>query len=427
MTTFSGFKENSHRIYLDHNATTPLHPQVIAEMPTLLQDWGNPSSVHTSSRGPKFILRETRRLFAEIFNCSPLEIIFNSGASEGNNTVLKSVWETVCQENNQENNQVKNEFIISAVEHPSVKKTAEYLQSLGAVVHLIPVNRDGDLDLDFIRSHLNSKTALVSCMFANNETGTLFPIKAIAKMIEDFNTQNCSQNNIKNPSTRPVLFHVDCVQALGKELVNLKELGVDYATFSAHKFYALKGCGVLYVKKSSPYINLVHGGGQERGRRGGTENILAIATLKVVLENLLMNSEVVTVKNQEIRILRDYLEAEIQKQISGITITAKKSLRVANTSSLVVGGVDGDTLLMSLDIAGFSISTGAACSSGNPEPSPVLLALGLSREEAQSSLRISLGWGTTKIDIDDFICALKAVIERVRLAHHKEMHHDIQL
>lgn len=405
-TTLPTSNENSDRIYLDHNATTPLHTKVLQHMPQLLQEWGNPSSIHTSARGPKFILRETRRLFAEIFNCSSLEVIFNSGASEGNNTVLKSVWEVLGSS--------KNEFIISDVEHPSVKKTAEYLKTLGAAIHYIPVKRSGELDLDFIRTHLNEKTALVSCMYANNETGSIFPIQEITKLVTEYNLQH------KSPA--PILVHADCVQALGKQAIDLKKLNVDYATFSAHKFYALKGCGVLYVKKSSPYVNLIHGGGQERARRGGTENVLAVATLNIVLENLLKDSNELNKTNENIRSLRDYLETEILKKIVCVSVTAQNSLRVMNTSSLVVEGVEGDTLLMSLDIAGFSVSTGAACSSGNPEPSPVLLAMGLSRAEAQSSLRISLGLNTTKTEIDDFITALKSIVDRVRSANKDNQH-----
>ncbi|MES2803097.1 MAG: cysteine desulfurase family protein [Bdellovibrionota bacterium] len=380
-------------IYLDFNATAPLSQKVITSMPQLLQLWGNPSSIHLASRGPKTILRETKKKLADYLKVSALEIIFNSGASEGNNTVLKSVWNTY-RPGNHFGQPVKNEFLISAVEHPSIAKTAQFLETEGAIVRWIPVSRDGVLDLNFIKENLNERTALVSVMFANNETGTVFPIKEIVALAK----------------AKSVLVHSDCVQAFGKTDFNLQDLGVDYATISAHKFYALKGCGVLFVRKNSPFINLIHGGGQERSRRGGTENILGIASLGVMVEEL----SLVTSKETEIKNLRDHFENEIKKQLTGVSVTCEKSVRLANTSSLIINGVDGETLLVSLDLKGFAVSTGAACSSGNPEPSPVLLAVGLSRQEAQNSLRVSLGWTTTKSDIDLFTHQLVEVVEHLR-------------
>jgi len=385
-------------VYLDFNATTPLSDEVLRKLPELVQFWGNPSSIHQASRPPKTILRETKRKLAEYFQCSPLEIIFNSGASEGNNTVLKSVWNTY-RPGNHFQNPVKNEFIISSVEHPSVMKTAEYLKSEGAIIHYIPVNRQGEIDLHFIKNKISEKTALISCMFANNETGTVFPIKEISQLARE----------------HQVLVHSDCVQAFGKTTVNIEDIKVDYATFSAHKFYALKGCGVLYVRKGSPYINLVHGGGQERSRRGGTENILGIASLEVMMGQI----QRVTEKEQSIQKLRDLFETEILKQIPDIKITCATTKRLANTSSLIIPGVDGETLLVSLDLKGYEVSTGAACSSGNPEPSPVLLALGLTKQEAQNSLRVSLGWSTTEKQIIEFINVLRDTVDRLRAINHQ--------
>ena len=388
-------------IYLDFNATAPLSQKVITSLPQLLQLWGNPSSIHLASRGPKTILRETKKKLADYLKVSSLEIIFNSGASEGNNTVLKSVWNTY-RPGNHFGQPVKNEFLISAVEHPSIAKTAQFLETEGAIIHWIPVSLEGELDLNFIKEKLNERTALVSVMFANNETGTVFPIKEIVNLAK----------------TKNVLVHSDCVQAFGKTDFNLTDLGVDYATISAHKFYALKGCGVLFARKNAPYINLVHGGGQERSRRGGTENILGIATLGVMVDEL----SSVSSKEIEIRTLRNYFETEIKSQLTGVTVTCEKSTRLANTSSLVISGVDGETLLVSLDLKGFAVSTGAACSSGNPEPSPVLLAVGLTRQEAQNSLRVSLGWTTTQEQIDLFIHQLVEVVEHLRAINEAQFH-----
>ena len=381
---------NQSLVYLDHNATTRPHKDVMTDLVQLMTagelQWGNPSSIHLQSRDPKNILRETRKTFAEIFNCQATELIFNSGASEGNNTVLKSVWETLGAN--------KNEFLISQVEHPSVIKTAEYLISLGAVIKWIPVYRTGQIDLEYIKNNISDQTALVSVMFANNETGTIFPIQEISDIIKTKNT----------------LLHVDCVQALGKSFLNLQSLKIDYATFSPHKFYSLKGIGVLFVRKGCPYVNLIHGGGQERGRRGGTENILGLWSFKKMLSKLNQLEE----KNQMIEKMRDHFESSLKNRIANISITAVESKRLSNTSSLVISDVDGETLLMSLDLKGFAVSTGAACSSGNPEPSPVLLSMGLSREEAQSSLRVSFGWDNTLAEVDLFTATLVEVINRIR-------------
>ena len=389
-------------IYLDYNATTPLHDHVLLNMTDLLLSWGNPSSIHLSSRSPKAILRETRKKIADYLKCSTLEIVFNSGASEGNNTVLKSVWSTYGFDNPFDH-KIKNEFIVSQVEHPSVLKTMQYLETLGAVVHYIPITRTGEMDIQFIKSHLNEKSALVSVMMANNETGNVFPIKEIAALVKKNNT----------------LMHTDCVQAFGKINFDFEDLQIDYATFSGHKFYALKGCGVLFVRKNSPYINLIHGGGQERSRRGGTENILAIASFGLMLDQL---SEI---EKQQLRILelRNYFENEILNKIHHVTLTGHDSARLPNTSSLVIKGCDGETLLVSLDIQGFAVSTGAACSSGNPEPSPTLLAMGLTKAEAQNSLRVSLGWMTTKEDIDLFITELIKIVARLRSLSTEEVLH----
>lgn len=380
------------RIYLDHNATTPMSLSLKDKWMELFDLWGNPSSVHSMSRPAKLWLRETRQKIGNLLQVSSLEIIFNSGASEGNNAVLKSVW---AQFQNS-----RNEFLISQVEHPSVMKAAEYLESLGAKIHYIPVSKTGLIDLEFIEKHLSEKTALVSVMYANNETGTIFPIQKISEMAHHAGA----------------LMHSDCVQLLGKSEVDFKSLNLDYATFSGHKFYALKGIGFVYIKKGSPWVPLVHGGGQERSRRGGTENILGIASVGIALDQFNeMNHKISKMKD-----LRNNFEQQVLNLIPNVAITACETERLSNTSSLIVSGVDGETLLMSLDLKGFSVSTGAACSSGNPEPSPVLLAMGLTRAEAQNSLRVSLGWENTQQDIDLFVQVLKQVVQKLRDINLKE-------
>lgn len=374
-------------IYFDHNATTPIFGDVVARLPQALESWGNPSSIHFASRGPKAILRESRQKLATLLGTQSLELIFTSGGSESNNTVIRGVFEN-CK------NSERKEFITSAVEHPSVLKTFQWLETQGAKVHYLAVDLNGNIDLETYRKVLSTKTALVSVMFANNETGVVFPIQEMTKLAHN----------------QGALFHTDAVQALGKVSLNLKELGVDFASFSAHKFYAIKGTGVLYVKTGYELPPLIFGGAQERRRRGGTENVLGIFALGVMAEK----KDLIAEKAKELEVLRNHFESEVLKRISLVTVNHQAANRLSNTSSLIIQGVDGETMLMSLDLLGFGVSTGAACSSGNPEPSPVLLAIGLTREQAQNSLRVSLGWETTRAQVDEFVVALVEVVERLR-------------
>lgn len=374
------------RVYLDHNATAPLAAAIAERVPGWLEIWGNPSSIHNAGRAPKAILRDSRSAFAKIIGAqSPLEIVFTSGGSEANNLALKGVLEKSGG---------RKRFLVSAVEHPSIRRTIEYLESRGAEVKFIPVLRSGSVDLEAYERLLDDRTALVSVMLANNETGNIFPVKKLAELAR----------------AKGALFHADCVQALGKIPVDVRELGIDLASFSGHKFYALKGVGALYVRRGVNLEPLIHGGGQERHRRGGTENALAIASLGAMCEY----AGEIAGRASSLETLRGHLEDRILNEIAGVTVTGGGAPRLPNTSSLVIPGVDGETLLMNLDMAGYSVSTGAACSSGSPEPSPVLLAMGLSREQAQSSLRVGLGWENTLAEIDRFVDELKVVVGRIR-------------
>lgn len=381
------------RVYLDHNATTPLAARVRERLPLWLEQWGNPSSIHQSGRGPKALVRDSRDRVAQMVGASPLEIIFTSGGTEANNLALKGVFDSYQIPGLMQRAR-RNRYLFSDVEHPSVKRTAEYLKARGAEIAFIPVGRDGAIDLGTYARLLDENTALVSVMFANNETGCVFPIREMCAMAH----------------AKGALFHSDCVQVLGKSPIDLHELGVDLASFSAHKFYALKGAGFLYARRGVQLESLMHGGGQERHRRGGTENVLAIAALGAMCE---MKAEV-GARAIEMERLRDHMEARILSEISSSAVTGRASPRIPSTSSLVIPGVDGETLLMNLDMKGYSVSTGAACSSGSPEPSPVLLAMGLSRAEAQASLRLGLGWGTSREEIDVFVDVLKSVVSHLR-------------
>ena len=394
------------RVYLDHNATTPISERVREHVQEWLEQWGNPSSIHQDGRGPKALMRAARASVARMIGAQPLELVFTSGGSEANNLAIKGVFEGIGKSALQRF-AGRNRFLFSDVEHPSVRRTAEYLRERGAEVAFIPVRRTGEIDIETYGRLLDDSTALVSVMLANNETGNLFPIRQMVEMAH----------------ARGAIFHTDAVQALGKIDVDVVDLGVDLATFSGHKFYALKGCGVLYVKRGIPLESLIHGGGQERHRRGGTENVLAIAALSSMCE---LKSEVAG-KAREIELMRDRLESRILGEISGASVTGRESVRLANTSSLVIDGIDGETLLMNLDMRGFAVSTGAACSSGNPEPSPVLLAMGLSRGEAQSSLRLGLGWGTRPEDVERFADTLVEVVAHLRKFNRLERESHVEL
>lgn len=376
------------RVYLDHNATTPIDTELMGYITELLPLWGNPSSIYTSAREPKKILRETRRKLADMIGSHPLELIFTSGGSEANNLALKGLLTHLKSLG-------KDTLVTSSVEHPSVLNTVKAIESWGWKVEILPVNRQGELDLERYQEVLKTqKVGLVSIMAANNETGVIFPIKELCQMAH----------------AHGALFHCDAVQFFGKKQFCLKDLNVDLASFSAHKFYALKGCGVLYCRKGLPLESLIHGGGQERSRRAGTENILAIAALGFMLDKIPQTLE----RLQEIETLRNDFEAEVLKRVAHVEITAHMQKRLCNTSHLIIHGVDGENMLINLDLKGFEVSTGAACSAGSPEPSPALLAMGISRAEAQSSLRVSLGKDTTKEQLERFIDVLSQTVEKLR-------------
>lgn len=381
-----GLQRGTH--YFDHNATTPLFEGAADHLLKFASEWGNPSSIHWASRGPKIILRESRNHFSKLLNCHSLEIIYTSGGTESNNTVVQTFFEQFLL------HPEKNHFMCSAVEHPSVLKAFLNLQKFGAQVDIIPVHRNGDLDLQFLKNKISNKTALVSVMMANNETGVVFPTKEISEIVHQAGAY----------------FHVDAVQALGKMPIDLKDLNVDYASFSSHKVNSIKGSGILFVKKGVPFHSMLLGGGQERHRRGGTENVLGISMFHKATENFFDLS----IRLQNFKNLRDHFEKEVLAKISDTQVTCIESDRLVNTSSLIIAGIDGETLLMSLDIKGYAVSTGAACSSGSPEPSPVLLALGLTKAEAQNSLRVSFGSYNTLEEVNEFIKVLASVVQRLR-------------
>lgn len=375
-------------IYFDYNATTPLDAEVLEMAPSWLNHWGNPSSIHLHGRGPKKLLREARRSFAESLQCHPLELVFTSGGSEANNLALRGFLQEIKIKEPQ-----RNKVLIGSIEHPSIIKQIPEIQKMGFEVETLPVDRSGRYDLEVYQSLLGPSVALVSVMFANNEIGVIAPLQEMVPLAKQQGTY----------------FHSDLVQCLGKHPFDLKELGVDMASFSSHKVYAMKGAGALFVKKGTPMSPLILGGAQERGRRAGTENLAAIASFAHMVQGL--NSVELST---QMSALRDSFEAWVVQHIQGVEILGSQVPRLSNTSCLTLKGVNGESLLMNLDIRGFSVGTGAACSSGNPEPSPVLLGIGLSRDEAQSSLRISLGKNTTQEEVLALGQNLKDVVDHLR-------------
>ena len=380
-------------VYLDHNATTPPHSDISVHLKRWTETLGNPSSTHLFGRAVKSHVRQSRLKIAYLIGAKPLEIVFTSGGSESNNQIIKGVYF-----HNQMHNKAKNHFLVGAVEHPSTLRAFEFIESLGAKVETIPVDRKGVVDLQALKDGIRPDTALVSFMLAQNETGHIYPIKKMVKIAH--------QNQ--------VLFHSDCVQGLGKIPLSVEYLGLDFASFSAHKFYALKGLGLTYIKTGCATLPLIHGGRQERSRRAGTENTVGMMALALMAEKKAQMQEA-ALRMQNIR---DAMETKIS-QIGGITIL-KGAKRLCNTSCFIVDDIDGETLMINLDLLGFAVSTGAACSSGQQESSPALRAMGLTNKEAQSSLRISLGWNTTQQEADAFCLALQSIIYRLR--NHQNKH-----
>lgn len=385
------------RIYLDHNATTPPDSEVLARLSSWVSDWGNPSSIHQAGRGPKARLRDARDSIAKMVGCSSLEIIFTSCGSESNGLAIKGSLANLRRKGD-----LRRHILSSALEHPSVRKTLESLALDGYEVEFVPVDRSGVVKVDDLRTRLRpGETVLVSFMLANNETGVIQPIKEIAQIAK----------------AAGALVHTDAVQALGKIPVDLRELGVDFASFAGHKFYALRGAGVLFSARGTPLDPIIAGGGQERGRRGGTENTLAIASLGFMCSR----AGEVDARARQMTTLREHFERRVLGEIAESSVNCSESPRMPTTSSLLLPGTDGETLLMSLDMDGFAVSTGAACSSGSPEPSPVLISMGLSREEAQCSLRVGIGWSTTLEEVDSFVDALKRIVHRLRELRSSQM------
>ncbi|MCF6149547.1 MAG: IscS subfamily cysteine desulfurase [Candidatus Kuenenia sp.] len=377
------YKMNGRRIYLDHNATTPLSPEVYEVMTkTMSEYFGNPSSIYKEGKDAHLLLENARRSISRLLNCTARRILFTGGGSESNNLALKGAafahWN------------MKNHIITTKVEHPSVIATCEWLKKYGFDITYLDVDRYGIVDPDALANAMNGQTFLVSIMTANNETGTMQPIKELARIAKN----------------KGVLFHTDGVQGVGKLPVNIDSLGVDMMSLSAHKIYGPKGIGALYIRKGIEIEALIHGGKQENNLRAGTENLTGIAgfgkAAEVALQNLFRMNQVGEMRNS--------LEEGIMKIIPDARLNGHAQERLPNTLNIRLPKMRGESIVLALDQKGVSISSGSACRSGSPKPSHALLALGLSEEEAHCSIRFSLGIENTLEEIEKTVSFMKEII-----------------
>ena len=380
---------NKNRVYLDYNATTPPANCVEQVLKKELKVWGNPSSVHQEGQKAKNKLAESKNNLAQFLGCESLELIACSGGSEANNYALKGFYEKYKKLKSN-----RNEIIISAVEHPSIQAPVSFLEKKGMIIKTLPVSRSGEIDINEYQSLLSEKTFLVSVMYANNETGHIFPIKKLAAQAHKVGA----------------FFHCDAVQAMGKIPFNLHKLEVDTASFSAHKFYALKGTGVLYCRKGLLLESLIQGGAQERKRRAGTENIPGLLCFGAVAKK----GKEVLEEIESIGQIREVMEQKILDQIPNVHIIGKEGNRLANTSCMLISGIEGETLLMNMDLKGYAFSVGSACHSGSLNPSAVLSAMGFSEQQARSAVRISLGAGIQKKQVLSFVSDLCGSVKKIR-------------
>lgn len=379
------------RIYLDHAATTPVDPRVVeAMLPHFSQNYGNPSSVHAFGRQAEKALEQARRDIAAVLNCSPAEIIFTGCGSEADNLALRGGALAARRQRG------AGHIITTPIEHDAVLNTARQLRNhFDFELTELPVDAEGCVDPDDVARALRPDTALVSVIYANNEIGTIEPMAEIAAICQE----------------RAIPLHTDAVQAGSQLELDVQKLGVDYLALGAHKFYGPKGVGALYVRKDSPLLPMQTGGGHEHGLRAGTQNVPYIVGMA---EALKITASERANQNARFQALREKIIEGVLNTIPESALTGHRSERLPNHASFVFRGVDGNELLMHLDVAGIAASSGSACKTGDPEPSEVLLALGLSPEWALGSLRLTVGRQTTQAHVDQLLEELPGIIQKLR-------------
>ncbi len=374
-------------IYMDNNATTRVAPEVVEEMlPYFSEFYGNPSSMHTFGGQVAAKVEEAREKLAALLGAGPEEIIFTSCGTESDST---AIWAAL------RSNPDKRHIITTKVEHPAVKNLAEYLGSQGYRVTFVPVDGQGNLDLDYLYDHLSDDTAIVSVMWANNETGVIFPVEEIAARVTDHGA----------------VFHTDAVQAVGKVPINLGENKVQMLSLSGHKLHAPKGVGALYVRRGTKFAPFLMGGHQERGRRAGTENVASIIGLGKAAELAAAHLEE---ENKRVKKLRDKLEKELLARIPNAMVNGNPEKRLPNTTSIAFEFVEGEAILLLMNEFNICASSGSACTSGSLEPSHVLRAMGVPFTAAHGSIRFSLSIYNSEEEVDLVIEKLPPIIERLR-------------
>ena len=376
------------RVYLDSNATTPIRPQVLAAMMSVFsEDFGNPSSIHWFGQQAKSIVDSARVQVARLINAEASEIVFLSGGTEADNFAIRGIAESQKSKG--------NHIITSKIEHHAVLHTCKDLEKQGYEVTWLPVSSDGVVDPEDVRRAIRPGTTLISIMHANNEIGTIQPIEEIGAIAEQAD----------------IYFHADGVQSTGKIPIDVKKLKVDLYSMSAHKIHGPKGVGGLFIKKGTIIKPLLTGGGHERNRRSGTENVPGIVGFG---EAAKMAREGLSEEMERVRQLRDRMESGLQRQIEFIHVNGANAPRLPNTSNIMVDYAEGEGLVISLDLKGVAVSTGSACSSGSLEPSHVLTAIGKTPDEAHGSLRFSLSAMNTDEDVDYVLEVLPGIVDRLR-------------
>ena len=372
--------------YFDYNATTPIASEVFEAMrPHLTERWGNPSSAYAFGRELKRVVAESRESVARLLGAETDEIVFTSCGTESTNTALRGAMAS---------NPERRHLIMTTVEHSANLACGAWLEAAGMRVTYLPVSSEGVIDLNALETAIQPDTALVSVMWANNETGVVMPVQEIGELCRE----------------KGLLFHTDAVQAMGKVSVDVGQVPVDYLSLSGHKIYAPKGIGALYVRRGAPYEPLIVGGGQENGRRAGTQNVPYIAGLGRACQ---LVGEDLEAESGRLSFLRDRIESFAIDSL-GARANGAGASRVPNTTNLSFPGIEAEALLLLLEREGICASSGSACSTGSLEPSHVLTAMGVSRSDALGSLRLSLGRDSTAADVEQLLAVLPGLVERLR-------------
>lgn len=374
--------------YFDHAATTAVKEEVLKEMiPYYCIEYGNASSLYSIGRKSRKILENSREKVAKVLNCKPKEIYFTSCGSESDNLAIKGIAR-------KHKNKGKH-IITTKIEHPAVLNTCKSLEKDGFVVTYLGVDKDGFISLEELKNSIREDTILISIMFANNEIGTIEPIKEIGRIAKE----------------KGVIFHTDCVQAVGNVKIDVKELGIDLLSLSSHKFYGPKGVGAIYINKNVEFEKIQDGGHQEKNKRAGTENIAGIVGLAKAIELADKNLEKY---NSKLITLRDFYFDEITKNIPNVKINGSKEKRLPGNANVSFKNINGEQLLLELDSLGICASSGSACTSGQSEPSHVLTAIGLNAEYIQGSLRTTFGEENTKEDVEFLIKSIIEITNKIR-------------